>query len=375
MEKLKKLSLNKRYVNKTNKDYFLKIIKDNKFDCKVKQIENDQITFLSNKMISDEKVMSLDRYKYYLKHVLLKHWSGIITIILVFIILFTSSKFIRVIEFKNPNDYRAEIYNDVLDHLVQKGPFYVLDDSLNNISQELRNNYPEYAWVGLTLNSSKIIIDLQKQEVPKKEVEDLTVTGDLVATQDAVISDIVVSRGVVMVMKNQSVKKGDLLVSGNMKILINENDHSNLVKSKGIIIGNTINLEKIKVPIETEELVYSGKIKRHKVVSLFGNMLGKNYQTFENYYTDIKVLFNLFKILEINEITYYEQVVIKKVYTRDTAINYAESKVRKEFEINRTSELEKIDNIELLEVTKEGNYYIVSLIVKKHQNIASFRQH
>ena len=38
-------------------------------------------------------------------------------------------------------------------------------------------------------------------------------------------------------MKNQSVKKGDVLVSGNLRYNNDPSDKTNLVKSKGIIIG------------------------------------------------------------------------------------------------------------------------------------------
>lgn len=375
MERLKKLSLNKRYINRTNKKYFLKYIQANNVTCKIKKIEDGEVFFLTSHQINDEQVESLDRYKYHIKHTILKHLTGILTIFLCLNILLTTGNFIRVIEFTNPNDFRSEVYNDVLKHLVPKGPLYVLDDSVNNISQELRNKYPEYAWIGLTLDNSRILIDIQKQEVPKNEIEDLTYTGDLVAKTDAIISDIIVQRGVVMIEKNQSVKKGDLLVSGNMLIEIDATNQSNLVKSKGIIIGKTLSLEKIMIPINTEELVYSGKIKKVKRVSIFGNSIGKSYELFDNYYAKVETLFNLFKIIQITEITYYEQVFINKTYDETSSITYAESEVRKKFENSRTSSLEKIDNIELVQVIKDGNYFIVSLIVKKHENIVLFKQH
>lgn len=375
MEFLKKLSLNKRYINKTNKKYFLKYIVEHNLNCQVKRIKNEEVIFLTNFIIKDEQIESLDRYKYHFKYTILKHLTGILTFLCCTIILILSGDFIREIEFENPSNYRKEVYEDVASHLVKKGPFYVLDDSINNISQSLRNKYSEYAWIGLTLDNSRIIIDIQKQEVPNSDIEDLTSTGDLIAKCDAVISDILVNRGVVMIDRNQSVKKGDTLVSGNLLIQVDPNNYTKLVKSKGVIIGKTVAIEKIKVPIKTLELAYSGRIKTYKKIKIFGKLVGKNPESFENYYTKIESLFKFFKILELVEIKYYEQVEITKIHDQSSVITFAESQVRKAFEQQRTSELERIDNIELLDVVKEEQFFVIRLIVKKYENIVLFKQH
>lgn len=373
---LKKLRLNKKYLIKVDKDYFLNnIVIDPEFEGIIKEIKDNKIICYSNKRYDVPEVVYINRYQFINNKILSRHLIGIITFILILIVLFFSNNFIREIEFENENYYSQAVYEEVVNHLVKKGPFYVLNDNITNISQELRNKFPEFAWIGLTRYSSKIVIDIEKQDVPIKQPEDLSVTGDLVASKDAVITDIIVNRGIVLVMKNQSVKKGEILVSGNLKYHNDPNNKTNLVKSKGIIIGNTIALEKIKVPINSSSLEYSGRLISKNYVELFGSLIGKNSKTFEIYKTEKKEIFNLFNFFKITNLTYYELVEVINEYDEFTASEYAKTLIKKDLEQNRVSSLERIESINIVDVTKEDGYYIVSMIVKRYQNIGVFIQH
>ncbi len=370
MGKLKNLSLNKKYINKCSKEVFLSYLATNQLDCKVKKIEKNEIIFLTNSKIMNEEVETYNRLKYHFKYTFLKHITGIIMISLCVIVLLISGNFIREIKFKNNSFYNELVYQDVKSHLVKKGPFYVLNDTPNNISQELRQKYPHYAWIGITVNYSDIIIDIEPQDVPEKNVVDSNKPCDLVSKYDAVITGIIVKKGVVMVMMNQSVKIGDLLVSGNLLIENSGFDKNKLVTSDGIIIGKTLNLEKIKVLKKEEFLQYTGRVKDVKVLSLFGKSIGKNPVVFDSYYTKITPLFNLFNIIKIVNISYYEQALITSVYDKEQAIDFAEKEIYYEFEQKRVSDLETIDDIKLLDIEEFDDYFEISFIVTKHVNIA-----
>ena len=373
---LKKLKLNKKYLIMVDKNYFLtNILSDPEFEGIINKIEEEKIICYSNKKYEVPEVVYYNRYNIIKNKILSKHLIGIITFLLILIILTVSKNFIREIQFENKNYYSQEIYDEVVSHLVKKGPFYVLDDNISNISQELRNKFPEFAWLGLTRYSSKIIINVEKQDVPIKQQEDLSITGDLIASKDAIITDIIVNRGIVLVMKNQSVKKGDVLVSGNLRYNNDPSDKTNLVKSKGIIIGNTIGLEKIKVPIKTSSLEYSGKIINKKYVEFLGSLIGKTPKTFDIYKTDKQDVFNLFNFFKIINLTYYELVEVINEYDEKSASEYAKTLIKKDLEQNRVSPLERVESINIVDITLEDGYYIVSMIVKRYQNIGVFIQH
>lgn len=370
MGKLKNLSLSKKYINKCQKDVFLSLIDGKNIDCKIRRIEGEEVIFLTNYPINNENILCNNRIKYHFKYSFLKHLTAIITISLCCIILFISGSFIREIKFENATLYNEQVYQDVKKHLVKKGPFYLLDNTPNNISQELRQKYPKYAWIGITVNYSEIIIDIEPQDVPIKEIEDNLKPCDLISNYDAVITGIVIKKGVVMIMLNQSVKKGELLVSGNLLIENNLFDKEKLIHSDGVIIGKTLVLEKIKVEKKGESLEYTGRIKTKKRVVLFGKDIGKNPVVFDNYYTKISEKFNLFNIFKIVEITYFEQDIITSVFDQEQAVKFAENEVYYEFEQKRVSELEAIDDVRLFEVEEQEDYFEVSFIVTKHVNIA-----
>lgn len=372
----KKLRLNRKYIVTTSKDYFVNnVINDIEFEGSIKEIEHEKVTFYSNKKYDSDEVICINRYQIFSKKYLKQHFIGFITMMLVLIILFTSKYFIREIVFENDNYYSKPVYEEVLNHLEKIGPFYIIKDSVNDISSMLRKKFPEYAWIGITRISSKIIIEIDTQDVPIKHIEDLNITGDIVSTKDAVISDIIVSNGIVLVTKNQSVKKGDTLVSGNLNYYNDANSNPILVKSKGIIIGNTITLEKIKVPTKTISLEYSGLVKSKKYLELFGSIIGKTPKTFENYKTKKQEIFNLFNIIKITNLNYYELVEVITEYDEITAYDYAKTLIKSNLEVNRVSKLEKIESITLVDITKEDDYFIVSMVVKRYQNIGVFIQH
>ena len=81
----------------------------------------------------------------------------------------------------------------------------------------------------------------------------------------------------------------------------------------------------------------------------------------------------MFNVIKIIDITYYEQDVITSIYDRDSAISFAESKIYRDFEMDRTSSLESIDNIKLLDVLETSDYFEISFIVTKHINIVMDR--
>ncbi len=370
MEKLKNLKLNKKYINKCDKQVFLDYIEKNKIECSIKKIVEGKIIFLTNYQIKDNNIETNNRIRYHFKYTFLKHITGIISLLICVIILMFAGNFIRKISFVDNSKYHESVYQDVLNHLIKKGPFFILDDTPTNISNELRQKYSEFAWIGITRNYSEILIDIEYQDVPSVDKPINNKPCDLISGYDAVITDIVVENGVVMVMKNQSVKKGDLLVSGNLLIENNAFDQNKLISSTGVIIGKTLILEKKQVLKKEENLEFTGRIKEYKRVVLFNKDIGKTPVAFDNYYTKITPVFNFFNIFKIVKISYYEEALISRIYDKENAIEFSTKQIYHDFEMYKTSSLEKIDNIKLIDVEEFEDYYEISYVVSKYINIA-----
>ena len=91
------------------------------------------------------------------------------------------------------------------------------------------------------------------------------------------------------------------------------------------------------------------------------------------FYTGVNGKVNNF--FKITNLTYYELVEVINEYDEFTASEYAKTLIKKDLEQNRVSSLERIESINIVDVTKEDGYYIVSMIVKRYQNIGVFIQH
>lgn len=93
---------------------------------------------------------------------------------------------------------------------------------LPGIEEELRIMYNEITWVSASITGTKLQIELREGDLktadPLKEVP-----SNLVAEEDAVITNLVVRRGTAAVRYGDEVKKGDVLIEGKV-YLYNEDE-------------------------------------------------------------------------------------------------------------------------------------------------------
>ena len=78
-------------------------------------------------------------------------------------------------------------------------------------------------------------------------------------------------------------------------------------------------------------------------------------------------------LLNGTKITKVELIINE--YDEQSASEYAKTLIKKDLEQNRVSPLERVESIQIVDITMEDGYYIVSMIVKRYQNIGVFIQH
>ena len=89
----------------------------------------------------------------------------------------------------------------------------VLKDEINVkfIENQLLLTIPEVAWVSINFTGTRAIIEVVEKTMPK-EVD--KVPGDIIASKDGVITEVIVLAGQSKVKKGDTVKKGDILIKG-----------------------------------------------------------------------------------------------------------------------------------------------------------------
>ncbi|BBH21279.1 sporulation protein YqfD [Paenibacillus baekrokdamisoli] len=129
------------------------------------------------------------------------------------------------------------------------------------LSKRLAQKLPGAAWVGVEKRGTKITIQVVETTIP--EVKPLLSPRHLVASTDAVITQIMADAGRPVVTRNMRVKKGDILISG----ILGDEGHTRNVVAKGSVKGIVWHEYDIVSPLQRQVKGYTGeKVIRWYVV-------------------------------------------------------------------------------------------------------------
>ncbi len=134
--------------------------------------------------------------------------------------------------------------------------------SCTQLEQTLRKDFDEISWVSCELKGTGLTIYLEEGMAPKK-VEQKE-EGDIVASKDAVITKMITRQGTPVVHVKDSVKKGDILISGTVYIYDDNNEviETNRICADGDIYGTTTYSYEDYVDLKYYKKKYTNKSKR-----------------------------------------------------------------------------------------------------------------
>lgn len=336
-------------------------------------VNNQDIYFYTNKIDKRfnefEDVEIKNNYKKNFNFIFKTRYIMLISIFIMFILFCTSNFFIREVVFENELEYNYNVYQDVLKHIKRIGPFMYIDDSLNDISYELKQKYYSYAYIGLERKASKIIIDIEYvDDFKKDEFLDNDEYSNIVAGADGKIVGIEVKKGLVVVSINQVVSKGDLLISGNINYLTNPSDRTNLVKSDGYVFIEYAKYINVEIPKTININRYTNKYSKYYNLYFFNNNIFKNTTKYMNNYIKKENIFKLSNILKIEKIYEYQKEFININLTKEEALDYSFNNIYLEFESKKVSKLEEIKFLKLIKEEENSDYYCFSYIMKCIEN-------
>jgi len=85
------------------------------------------------------------------------------------------------------------------------------DIDLASVEKEMLLAVPELAWVGVSINGTRALIEVVEKTLPR--VEDKS-PAHVVAAKDGIVTEVIVIAGQAAVKKGDTVKRGDLLIKG-----------------------------------------------------------------------------------------------------------------------------------------------------------------
>lgn len=199
-----------------------------------------------------------------------KHYSFGIGVLVAVILIMVWSKFVWDITFVGNSKYTDGV---LLEYLKSSGvyagmPLASVDCA--KLEADIRNQYNEITWVSAKISGTKLEISLKENDVMGvagiEEGEDC----DIVATESGVVESIITRKGTPLVKVGDTVEKGQILVSGVVKIIDDAGTHvANIyTESDADIMIKTTREYSDKLVMEYEEKIYTGRTKEKKILGI-----------------------------------------------------------------------------------------------------------
>lgn len=132
-------------------------------------------------------------------------------------IIYVLSLFIWQIDIDGNSKYTEALILQALAQMNVKTGCRKSEIDLPGIEEELRIMYNEITWVSASITGTKLQIELREGNLKTSEVSE-SGPADLMADEDAVITNLVVRQGTAAVHYGDEVKKGDVLIGGRVFI-------------------------------------------------------------------------------------------------------------------------------------------------------------
>ncbi|MBE6151710.1 MAG: hypothetical protein E7165_00130 [Firmicutes bacterium] len=267
----------------------------------------------------------------------------------------------------------SSVRNFLIDELKMFGmKEYSLKKSFKEISKiknEILEKYPDkIEWLEIEVLGTKYVVRVELREIPSKEEHN--VNRHVVAKKDALIKKITALNGMVVKEVNNYVKKGDIIISGNVSL---NDETKGTVSADGSVFGEVWYTLTVEYPYTYYEERLTGKSK--KVIAL--KFLNKSFELFPSFknkkVTETVLLKNnllpIKLVLEHQE----EQIIVDQVLTEDEAINKAISLGREKMGKELSNQEYIIDN-KVLKVNVKENKVVVDIFFVVYEDITDYAE-
>ena len=187
------------------------------------------------------------------------------------------SRFVWAIELNGNQMLTEDMFADFLvKNQIEQG--MSRDDvDIDSLEKALRNEYNFITWTSAKIEGTKLVVNIKEnsayinydRENPVEEVQDET--WNYVSTVDGVIDSIVTRQGVPLVTKGSVVKTGDVVISGTIPIMGDDQVAKNYryVGADGDVYISYIYPYSDRIAYVYEEKQYTGEVKITYYVTLF----------------------------------------------------------------------------------------------------------
>lgn len=313
-----------KFINKCiiNKIYLSNInyLNKDKLTCNINILEYKKIKKLN--YYSKIKIINYTGiYKY--KELIKNNIFKLIIVILSFILMDILTSYIVDIDIiHSSKSIRNLIAKELENNNIKKYSLSYSFDELEKIRKNiLNNNKDKLEWISITKEGMKYIIRCEERKI--KDITEEKGYRNIIASKDAYITKIISTKGENLVRSGEYVKKGDILISGEIK-LYDEVKGDTL--ATGSVYGNVWYNVSLEIPKEENRKEYTGK-ERYNLNINNKIFLKNKYKYFsQDNIREIKILGLKIKIYKEKEYIYR-----KYILSDEEIDNIVNNKIKEKF--------------------------------------------
>lgn len=266
------------------------------------------------------------------------------------------------------NEMRNYIYNELSNYGIKKYNFVKSFDDVDSIKNEiLKNNKDKLEWLDIERVGTKYIVRLEPRKIIDISFNDKIY--DIVASRDAIIKSIEAYSGVIVGNINQYVRKGDVIISNEIKL---NDEIKKKVSSKGNVYGEVWYKISVSYPLKYYEEKETGNVGNYLNIRFINK--DYNLSKFKKYNSEDKIIFK--SMLLPIYLSYQKEKEIEIInydLTEEECVSKAKEKARN-IVISNLEENEYIIDEKSLKISKKDSKMIVDMFYTVYKNITMYKE-
>lgn len=242
-----------------------------------------------------------------------------------FCILMYLSTFIWAIEIEGNEQLTKEMLLDFLSENQITFGTEKRNIDIDALEKRLRNEYSFITWTSAKMEGTKLTIAVKENDVDTGIILESEKNADLISDTNGIIESIVTRKGVPVVKEGQEIKKGDLLISGAIPIITDDQQIKtyHLVRADGDVYVKYEQNYKDTLLSTYQTKKYTGKEKKTYSFTAFGHTFHmfkkptKGTYSCISTYRQLEILDDFFLPFYLETKHYSQYELIEKKYTKE----------------------------------------------------------
>jgi len=331
--------------------------------------EKDYENILKQKTIYEIDMLDVYGFIKIKKNIKSNKFIIIFLIIGISIILFLSNTIFNVKVIHNNKEIRELLISELKKYGIKKGNFKKSYKKIEEIKKKILNDYKDkLQWLEIEESGTNYIIKVEERKINNENIDSLP--RNVVAKKAGVIKNIVASNGVIIKNVNDYVNKGDIIITGEVKL--NE-EVKDVIPASGKVYAEVWYKTKVEYPYTYKETKYTGKKKEVFLIKFLNNKF--NFFYFKKFKTSLNeeivlIKDNIFPISFVKQIE-KETVEIDEIYTYDEVIEKAVLRNKEKIK-SKLKEDEKILSYKKLKIEAKKSTIVVEVFFSVYEDITDY---